>query len=81
VIHFVARLKPWDGVYTPWSNAEFQPYVEMAAGLRGADVVWRRKPLAERIAYRFKPLFQKDLFADRAYRKRIDDMIRERSPC
>ncbi len=79
IIHFVGRLKPWDGAYAPWSNAEFQPYVEMNAALRGTNLAWQRKPLTERLAYRFKPLFRKDDFDDPAYRQRLDGLIRERS--
>jgi lipopolysaccharide biosynthesis glycosyltransferase len=79
IIHFVGRLKPWDGAYAPWSNAEFQPYVEMDAALRGTGLAWKRKPMHERLAYRFKPLFRNDELKGSVYSQRVDNLIRERS--
>ncbi len=79
ILHFVGKLKPWDGVYAPWGRAEFEPYVRMAAALRGTDIAWRRQPRLRRIAYHFKPLLRKDDYADQAYRDAIDDAIREHS--
>jgi len=77
VVHFVGRLKPWDGVYPPWGRAEFAPYVEMARALKGDGVVWRRQPLIRRLAYHLRPLFKKDEYADPAYRAKIDRALRD----
>lgn len=78
ILHFVGRLKPWDGVYYPWTCAEFQPYVEMSDALRGTDVEWRRQSALRRFAYHFKPFFRRDEYADSSYRQAIDSLIRER---
>jgi lipopolysaccharide biosynthesis glycosyltransferase len=79
ILHFVGGWKPWDGVYYPWSRAEFLPYVEMSAALRGAGVVWRRQPALRRLAYHFKPFLRRDDYSDSSYRSAIDGLIRERS--
>jgi lipopolysaccharide biosynthesis glycosyltransferase len=79
IVHFVGKLKPWDGVYAPWGRAEFEPYVEMAKTLRGADVVWRRQPPLRRIAYHFKPFVRRDDYADIAYRDAVDRSVRMHS--
>jgi lipopolysaccharide biosynthesis glycosyltransferase len=79
IVHFVGKLKPWDGVYAPWGRAEFEPYVEMAAALRGADVAWRRQPFLWRMAYHIKPFVRKDDYADTTYRDAVDSSIREHS--
>jgi lipopolysaccharide biosynthesis glycosyltransferase len=76
VVHFVGKLKPWDGVYAPWGRAEFEPYVEMAKALHGADVAWRRQPLLRRIGYHIKPLTRRDDYADIPYRNAIDSSVR-----
>lgn len=75
ILHFVGRLKPWDGAYHPWTQAEFQPYVEMAAALRGAGVKWSRQPALRRFAYHFKPFLRRDEYADSAYRQAMNDAI------
>jgi lipopolysaccharide biosynthesis glycosyltransferase len=75
ILHFVGRLKPWDGVYYPWTRTEFKPYVEMAVALRGADVEWHRQSAFRRFAYHFKPLFRRDEYADNSYRRTIHDLI------
>jgi hypothetical protein len=31
VLHFMARPKPWDGTFPPWSAAQVRPYAEMRA--------------------------------------------------
>jgi hypothetical protein len=79
IVHFVGKLKPWDGVYAPWGRAEFEPYVEMAKALHGADVAWRRQPPLRRFAYHFKPLVRRDDYADIAYRDAVDRSVRQHS--
>jgi lipopolysaccharide biosynthesis glycosyltransferase len=75
ILHFVGRLKPWDGVYRPWARSEFQPYVEMAAALKGADVSWNRQSAFRRLAYHFKPYLQADEYKDSSYRRAMNDLI------
>jgi lipopolysaccharide biosynthesis glycosyltransferase len=75
IVHFVGKLKPWDGAYAPWGRAEFEPYVKMAAALRGADVEWRRRSLLSRIAYHAKPFIRRGEYAVAAYRAAIDDAV------
>jgi len=75
VLHFVGRLKPWDGAYHPWTQAEFQPYVDMALALETAGVKWRRQSTLRRLAYRLKPYLQQDDYADPNYRRAISDLI------
>jgi lipopolysaccharide biosynthesis glycosyltransferase len=77
IVHFVGGLKPWDGVYHPWSRAEFLPYVAMSAAVRGAGVMWHRQSALRRFAYHFKPLFRCDVYSDPRYRSAIDSLIRE----
>ena len=36
ILHFMARPKPWDGAFPPWSDAEVQPYREALARFPGA---------------------------------------------
>ena len=75
ILHFVGRLKPWDGAYYPWTQAEFQPYVEMAAALKGTGVRWSRQPAFRRLAYHFKPFLRRDEYADSVYRQAMNDAI------
>lgn len=77
ILHFVGRLKPWDGAYYPWTKTEFQPYVEMATALKGAGVRWNRKSMSQRLAYHFKPFLRRDEFADAAYRQAMNGAILE----
>jgi lipopolysaccharide biosynthesis glycosyltransferase len=79
IVHFVGKLKPWDGVFAPWGRAEFEPYVAMASALRGADVTWRRQSPLRRAAYHVKPFVRRDDYADVTYREAIDSSIRKHS--
>ena len=75
ILHFVGRLKPWDGAYYPWARSEYRPYVAMAAALEGADVKWHRQSAVRRLAYHFKPLFRRSEYKDTNYRSTINDLI------
>lgn len=79
IVHFVGKLKPWHGAFAPWGRAEFEPYVDMAAALRGADVEWRRQSLFWRIAYRVKPFTRRGEYAATAYRNAVDHAVLERA--
>jgi lipopolysaccharide biosynthesis glycosyltransferase len=79
IVHFVGKLKPWDGVFAPWGRVEFEPYVAMASALRGTDVAWRRQSRLRRVAYRIKPIVRRDDYADVAYRNAIDNSILKHS--
>lgn len=76
IVHFVGKLKPWDGAYAPWRATEYQPYVEMAALCEGLSVHLRRKPILSRLAYKVRPLIVRDDYEDAAYRQRLDDILR-----
>jgi lipopolysaccharide biosynthesis glycosyltransferase len=75
VVHFVGRLKPWDGTFRPWSRREFQPYADMARTLEGLPVRWPRKPFSERLAYHLRPLAARDEYADRQYRNAVNRLV------
>ncbi len=75
IVHFVGKLKPWDGAFAPWGRAEFEPYLKMAAALQGAKVAWRRQSLLRRMAYRIKPFMRRDEYGVEAYRTAIDHAV------
>lgn len=76
MLHFVGKLKPWDGAYAPWSRREFQPYVEMAQDLVGLGVTWRRKRPMQRVAYHLRPWLRASEYADPTYRSALDKVVR-----
>jgi lipopolysaccharide biosynthesis glycosyltransferase len=75
IVHFVGRPKPWDGVFPPWTEAEFAPYPQLAAELESLGVSWTRQPLWRRVAYRAKRLAGAADFIDDAHRAAIDAQI------
>jgi lipopolysaccharide biosynthesis glycosyltransferase len=72
IVHFVGRPKPWDGVFAPWTQAEFEPYQRLAADLADLDLAWVRQPLWKRIGYWAQRLGGERDFADDAHRQTIN---------
>lgn len=75
VVHFVGKLKPWDGAYAPWGTTEFRAYTEMAEMLKGSRIVFRRKPLLRRLSYRIKPLVIRNELSDKTYRNALNRAV------
>jgi lipopolysaccharide biosynthesis glycosyltransferase len=63
IIHYMSQPKPWHGVYAPWSDAEFRPYVEVARRYPRLAAHLPRLSLARRLAYKAKALH--DYLVDR----------------
>jgi lipopolysaccharide biosynthesis glycosyltransferase len=79
VLHFVGKLKPWHGVFKPWGQAEYQPYVDLYSQLPAGALVWRKKPLLQTLAYKLKTAFASGDYTDKAYRDLIGQIILERN--
>ena len=78
VLHFVGKLKPWHGVFKPWSRAEYQPYVDLYSQLPAGALVWQKKSLLRTLAYKLKTALGKGDYTDKAYRDRMGQIILER---
>jgi lipopolysaccharide biosynthesis glycosyltransferase len=79
IVHFVGKMKPWDGPFKPWTRKEFQCYVEMYFNLAGAGVLWNRKSWLVRMAYHVKDMLKSSDYKDRLYSKTINQIIDERN--
>jgi len=75
VVHFVGKIKPWDGAYPPWGKAEFRPYTEMAHMLNGSGIDFKRKPFLRRLTYKIKPLIVRSELSDKIYRNDLNDAV------
>ena len=75
VLHFVGRLKPWDGAYPPWGRREFEPYKRMARDVEPLGVRWPRRSLLRRAAYKLRPWMVRDEYADAGYAAAIDRAV------
>ncbi len=51
VLHFMARPKPWDGAFPPWSAAHARPYAEMRAQWPDLAATLAPMPPARRARY------------------------------
>ena len=79
VLHFVGKLKPWQGVFKPWGRAEYQPYVDLYAKLPAGALVWPKKPLLQTLAYKVKTTLAPSDFKDKAYSDRLGQVLLERN--
>lgn len=77
VVHFVGKIKPWDGPFAPWGRCGFQPYVDLYAALQPAHLLWRRKPLHKRLLTYLKSVVKPSEYADCNYRALIDQRVRD----
>lgn len=76
IVHYCYRPKPWDGPIQPWGFRGFQPYLQLAADLADVGLPWVRRPPWEMVAHGIRAVTRRP-FADKAYRARLQDLIRQ----
>ncbi|HUO23954.1 MAG TPA: glycosyltransferase [Caulobacteraceae bacterium] len=79
IVHYVGKLKPWDGPFKPWTRKEFQCYVEMYLNLPGAGVLWKRKSWRTRFIHHLKDLVKSSEYKDRSYSRIINKIVYDRN--